>query len=132
MLTEWLAVERQRSTFSVVQREQDISLELAQLHINLRVDRIDQLPDGSRMIIDYKSGPCTVQDWLGDRPARPQLLLYGCAEPEAAAALAFAQVQPRNCRYVGLGRIAPASGISTDISRAAKSRMKRSGLAHPQ
>jgi len=123
LLTEWLAVERQRSAFSVVQREQDISLELAQLHINLRVDRIDQLPDGSRMIIDYKSGTCTVQDWLGDRPARPQLLLYGCAEPDAAAALAFAQVQPRNCRYVGLGRIAPASGITTDIPRVAKSRM---------
>ena len=116
-------MERQRSAFSVVQREQDITLQLAQLHIKLRVDRVDQLPDGSRVIIDYKSGTCTVQDWLGDRPARPQLLLYGCAEPDTAAALAFAQVQPRNCRYVGLGRIAPASGISTDISRAAKSRM---------
>ncbi len=29
LLTEWLAVERQRSAFSVVQREQDITLELA-------------------------------------------------------------------------------------------------------
>jgi len=124
LLSEWLAVERQRSAFSVVQREQEITLQLAQLHFKLRVDRIDQLPDGSRVIIDYKSGTCTVQDLLGDRPARPQLLLYGCAEPDTAAALAFAQVQPRNCRYVGLGRIAPASGISTDISRAAKSRMK--------
>jgi ATP-dependent helicase/nuclease subunit B len=124
LLAEWLAVERQRSAFSVVQREQDTTLELGQLHIKMRVDRVDQLPDGSRMIIDYKSGTCTVQDWLGDRPARPQLLLYGCAEPDAAAALAFAQVQPRNCRYVGLGRIAPASGISTDISRGAKSGMK--------
>jgi len=123
LLAQWLAVERQRSAFSVVQREQDISLELAQLHIKLRVDRIDQLPDGSRMIIDYKSGNCTVQDWLGDRPSRPQLLLYGCAEPGAAAALAFAQVQPRDCRYVGLGRIAPASGITTDIPRVTKSRM---------
>jgi len=126
LLTEWLTVERQRSAFSVVQREQEITLQLAQLHFKLRVDRVDQLPDGSRVIIDYKSGPCTVQDWLGDRPPRPQLLLYGYAEPDTAAALAFAQVQPRNCRYVGLGRIAPASGISTDIARAAKSWMKTS------
>jgi ATP-dependent helicase/nuclease subunit B len=121
LLTEWLAVERQRSAFSVVRREQDIRLQLAQLHFKLRVDRIDEMPDGSRVIIDYKSGTCTVQDLLGDRPSRPQLLLYGYAEPDNPAALAFAQVQSRNCRYVGLGRIAPATGISTDIARAAKS-----------
>ncbi len=126
LLTEWLAVERERSAFLVVQREKDFTLQLGQLIIKLRVDRVDQLPDGSRVIIDYKSGACTVQDWLGDRPARPQLLLYGCAEPDTAAALAFAQVRPRDCRYVGLGRIAAAPGISLDISRGAKSRMNAS------
>jgi ATP-dependent helicase/nuclease subunit B len=123
LLGEWLAVERQRSAFSVVHREQDITLELAQLHIKLRVDRVDQLPDGSRVIIDYKSGTCTVQDWLGDRPTSPQLLLYGYAQPDTAAALAFGQVRPSDCRYVGLGLVAPANGIGTDISRATKSRM---------
>lgn len=126
LLNEWLAVERQRSSFSVVQLEQELTLGLAQLHIKLRVDRVDQLPDGSRVIIDYKSGTGTVQDWLGDRPARPQLLLYGIAEPDTAAALAFAQVRPRDCRYVGLGRVAAANGIGTDISRAVKSRMNAS------
>lgn len=123
LLHEWLAVERERSAFSVVQREQEITLQLAQLSIALRVDRVDQLPDGSRVIIDYKSGVCTVQDWLGDRPAKPQLLLYGIAEPDTAAALAFAQVRPRECRYVGLGRAAAANGISVDIARAVKPRM---------
>jgi len=76
------------------------------------------------VIIDYKSGNSKVQDWLGDRPARPQLLLYGIAEPDSAAALAFAQVRPRECCYVGLGRVAVAPGISTDISRAVKAKME--------
>jgi hypothetical protein len=124
LLYEWLTVERQRSAFLVVQREQDIPLELGQLQFRLRVDRVDQLPDGSRMIIDYKSGNSKVQDWLGDRPARPQLLLYGIAEPDSAVALAFAQVRPRECCYVGLGEVAVAPGISTDISRAVKLRME--------
>ncbi len=123
VLHEWLAVECQRSAFSVVQREQDITLQLAQLTLVLRIDRIDQLPDGSRVIIDYKSGIGTVQDWLGARPAKPQLLLYSIAEPDTAAALAFAQVRPRECRYVGLGRIAAANGIHTDISRVVKGTM---------
>tara|TARA_R110002072_G_scaffold96407_3_gene212104 strand:+ start:928 stop:3636 length:2709 start_codon:yes stop_codon:yes gene_type:complete len=123
LLHEWLEVERQRSIFAVVQREQDVTLELAHLKIRLRVDRVDQLPDGSRVIIDYKSGKSKVQDWLGERPAKPQLLLYSIAEPGRAAALAFAQVRPRDCRYVGLGEVEAAAGISTDIPRAVKAQM---------
>ncbi len=120
LLHEWLKVERQRSTFAVVQREQDVTLVLAQLKINLRVDRIDHLPDGSRVIIDYKSGKSKVRDWLGARPAKPQLLLYSLAEHDTAAALAFAQVLRRDCRYVGLGGVDVANGIETDIPRAIK------------
>ena len=56
-------------------------------------------------------------------PAKPQLLLYSIAEPDRAAALAFGQVRPRDCRYVGLGETAAAPGISTDIARAAKSQL---------
>lgn len=123
LLHEWLGVERQRSTFVVVQREQDVTLELAHLKIRLRVDRVDQLPDGSRVIIDYKSGKSNVHDWLGERPAKPQLLLYSIAEPDGAAALAFAQVRPRACRYIGLGAVEAAAGISTDIPRAVKTAM---------
>jgi ATP-dependent helicase/nuclease subunit B len=117
LLHEWLSVERQRSAFIVAERELDMTLELAQLQIRLRVDRVDQLPDGSRVIIDYKSGRSSVQDWLGKRPARPQLLLYSIAEPESVAGLAFATVRPRECRYTGLGRVAAAPGIGTDLGR---------------
>jgi ATP-dependent helicase/DNAse subunit B len=87
------------------------------------VDRIDRLPDGSQIIIDYKSGVSRVQDWLGERPAKPQLLLYGIAAPDAAAALAFAQIRPRDSRFVGLGRVAAAPGIATDIEKAVQERM---------
>jgi ATP-dependent helicase/nuclease subunit B len=87
------------------------------------VDRVDELPGGERVIIDYKSGSCTVQDWLGERPAKPQLLLYGIAAPAEASALAFAQVRPRECSYVGLGGVDAGPGISTDIAATVKGRM---------
>ena len=121
LLREWLAVEKSRSEFVVSQRELDIELPLDRLQLRLRVDRIDSLPDGSQVIIDYKSGSSRVQDWLGERPARPQLLLYGIAAPGAASALAFAQVRSRDSRFVGLGRVAAAPGIVTDIAKAAQS-----------
>ncbi len=118
LLREWLQLERQRSEFFVAARELDMTLALGPLHVSLRVDRIDELPDGSRVIIDYKSGKSTVLDWMGDRPARPQLLLYSIADPGTVAALAFATVRPRDCRFSGLGTTAAAPGIATRLSGA--------------
>jgi len=122
LLKEWLAVERQRSAFIVQAREQDCALTIAPLEIRLRVDRIDQLPDGSQVIIDYKSGRSSVRDWLGDRPSKPQLLLYGLAANSdtgspAVAALSFAQVRPRDCSFVGIGREPAAPGIRDDVRK---------------
>jgi RecB family exonuclease len=123
LLVEWLAVERQRGEFVVSARVLDVPLQMGDLALRLRVDRFDQLPDGSQVIIDYKSGIGRVQDWLGERPAKPQLLLYGIASPGAAAALAFAQVRPRQSKFVGLGRVAAAPGIATDIGKQVGERM---------
>lgn len=120
LLHEWLNLERQRSAFAVVARELDVTLKIAELPLRLRVDRVDQLPDGSRMIIDYKSRHCRVQDWFGDRPAQPQLPLYSIAETGCVAGMAFAVVRSRECQFVGLGRVASAPGISTDLSRLVK------------
>ncbi len=128
LLLEWLAVERQRGDFVVTHREEKVTLPLGPLEIRLRVDRIDRLPDGSRLIIDYKSGRSSVNDWLGDRPARPQLPLYGIAAPEGAAALAFAQVRPRDSRYVGLGEVAAAPGVDTVADWEALNRQWRESL----
>lgn len=124
LLAEWLAIERERGAFTVAQREQEVALQLGRLEIRLRVDRIDRLPDGSQLIIDYKSGTGKVQDWLGERPAKPQLLLYSIAAPGAAAALAFAQLRPRDSGFVGLGEVPAAPGIVTDIPKAVKERME--------
>ena len=116
LLASWLKVERQRSAFVVAGLEQEAVLRLARLELRLRVDRVDELEDGSRFIIDYKSSKSRVADWLGERPRKPQLLLYGIAEPQEPAALAFAQVRPEDCRFVGLGRIEAAPGIKTDLT----------------
>jgi hypothetical protein len=117
LLRQWLAVERQRSAFIVASREQDFTLELETLELRLRVDRIDHLPDGSAVIIDYKSGRCSLQDWLGERPARPQLLLYGIAAQEVPAALSFAQLRPDECAFVGAGQADIAPGIKSDMAK---------------
>ncbi|NND68193.1 MAG: hypothetical protein HKN19_11455, partial [Halioglobus sp.] len=118
LLAEWLAVERERADFSIAALEEDVTVQLSRLTVRLRVDRIDTLADGSRVIIDYKTGRARVGDWLGERPARPQMLLYALAAGEPPAALAFGQVRPGDCGYRGIGTVPEFSGIQTDISKA--------------
>ncbi|MEH6588426.1 MAG: PD-(D/E)XK nuclease family protein [Halioglobus sp.] len=118
LLIEWLEVERSREPFKVVAREEPISFQLGSLCLNMRVDRVDELADGSRLVIDYKSGRSSLSDWLGERPAQPQLPLYGLAEN--VAALSFAQVRTRDCRLLGLGSVAGIAGVQDDIPKAVK------------
>lgn len=119
LLQEWLALEARRGEFVVRALEENVVLELNQLSVRLRVDRVDELPDGSRVIIDYKTGKSSVSDWLGERPRQPQLLLYGLAGASPPAALAFAQVRPGECLYTGIGDIDEnaIAGVATDIPR---------------
>ena len=104
--------------FTIVGHEVDIILPLGNIMVRVRMDRIDQLQDGSMVILDYKTGHINIADWFGDRPADPQLPLYALAQQfiqvdnmEASktpkspvAALAFYQVKAGMCRFRGLAR----------------------------
>lgn len=116
LLNEWLALERKRAPFTVVAREQTQTLEFAGLPLTLRLDRVDCSVDGQRLLIDYKSGRCRLGDWLGERVREPQLPLY--AVISGVDGLAFAQVRPRDCRFIGLGKVEGTPGVATDLSTA--------------
>jgi ATP-dependent helicase/DNAse subunit B len=80
------------------------------------VDRVDELADGGKMVIDYKSGSNNLQDWLGERPCQPQLPLYGMTT--GVQGLAFAEVRPRESRFRGLAISDSVPGVSADIGKA--------------
>jgi len=95
LLYEWLLIEKKRPPFVVckVENEEDISLN--QLSLTMRIDRIDQLEDGKKIIIDYKTAQyLSVQSWLESRPDEPQLPLYALSDMQHASAIAFAHVYP--------------------------------------
>ena len=124
LLREWLHVERQRQEgFTVAAREEKMGVTLGRLTLRLQVDRVDTLADGGNVIIDYKSSASKVGDWLGRRPPKPQLLLYGLAVAEQPVALSFAQVRARESKFVGLGENAFAPGITTDVAKAVKGKL---------
>lgn len=79
---EWVfKVERARGPFSVLHLEEPLSVDIAGLSIRARADRVDELPDGTRVVIDYKTGSPRVEDLLGERIIEPQLPIYAGSIP---------------------------------------------------
>jgi len=113
-LLAWLDIERQRSPFRVVGFEEKHEFMAGGVRVNLKLDRIDALEDGSWVVLDYKTGKVTPSRWFGERPEDPQLPLYGVAAhtarsigEEAAApvaAVAFAQIRPDKAAFSGVVR----------------------------
>jgi probable DNA repair protein len=118
LLRAWLDVEAQRSAFVVQARETGCELQLGKLQLQLRVDRIDLLPDGRQLIVDYKTGDADIRDWLGPRPGEPQLPLYSEALGADVSGVSFAMVKPEDACWKGLARENQAPGISSDIAKA--------------
>jgi exodeoxyribonuclease-5 len=114
LLLEWLAVDLARGQpFAVVAREQRRQADIEGLVIDIALDRLDQLSDGSRLLIDYKtSRQLKVSAWEGERLAEPQLPVYaiwGLDEPPAG--VAFARLRPGECGFLGIGESVIADGI---------------------
>ena len=76
LVTEWLEFEKSRETFAVEQTEAKRNVTIAGLSMNLRLDRVDRLMDGSLLVIDYKTGNVDPKSWDLPRPDDLQLPLY--------------------------------------------------------
>lgn len=113
ILRRWLQLESEREEdFSVIAREDPREYELAGLRLRLRLDRVDRLADGSSLIVDYKSGAIgSVNQWLGDRPSRPQLPLYALLPPSAEG-ITYASLKPGAEGFKGIGERAFVAGIA--------------------
>lgn len=98
----WLEIEKKRQNFTVAAIEQQQNVNVGGIPLNLRIDRIDQLDNGSHIIIDYKTGDTTVNSWFSDRPDEPQLPLYAIASEIPIDALLFAQLQSSKMKFNGI------------------------------
>ncbi len=102
MMHEWLSLERQRQPFTVIEREQKRFCTIEGLKIQTRLDRVDQLPDGSLIVIDYKTGKISLASWMDERPDEPQLPLYAISAEGDIAAVVFGQIRRGEMKFVGL------------------------------
>jgi len=103
LLAAWLELEKRRpEPFEVVALEQKRDIELAGVRATIKVDRVDRLPDGRDIILDYKTGHCSRSDWKGERPGDPQLPLYAATHKNPLAAVLYARTKTGELGFSGL------------------------------
>ena len=141
LVSEWLGFEKARVPFTVEQTEAQRSVTIAGLSMNLRLDRVDRLVDGSSLVIDYKTGTVDPKSWDLPRPDDLQLPLYKVIGLEpvqpslfdsyggpASGGLVFAKVRAGDTCFAG--RVADAKKtIDPDLpGNSALVRRKLTGL----
>jgi hypothetical protein len=90
-----------------MESEKSHQIKIGNLLIRTRIDRIDELDDGTCAIIDYKTGRPDPLQWLDDRVTEPQLPIYCLDLPEEKiGAVMFAAVRSkeRESGFKGLSR----------------------------
>ena len=115
LLFEWLDIEKSRSGFSIAGIEAASMVSVGGLQVQVRADRVDVLPDGREIILDYKTGQLKPRGWEGERPDEPQLPLYCATSDHPVAGAAFAMIRTGELRFRGL--------TAGDVSLPALSKM---------
>ncbi|HVW63395.1 MAG TPA: PD-(D/E)XK nuclease family protein [Nitrosospira sp.] len=122
LVRAWLDEDRRRGDFRVAAVEDKRSIEIAGLVLTTRLDRVDEVSDGRRIIIDYKTGIPSASAMLGKRPDEPQLPLYLLGAEPGAAAVAFAQIKAGRARFLGFAR---DSDLLPEVQALSESRFAR-------
>jgi probable DNA repair protein len=98
----YLELEKDRGAFEAIGFEQVIHTRIEGQVIRLVIDRVDRLPSGDEIIIDYKTGMKRPKKWFGDRPEDPQLPLYAISAEKMPAAVVFGVIREDGCEYTGV------------------------------
>lgn len=114
---DYLALEKDREAFEVIGFEQEVLPEIHSQTIRLIIDRVDRLPSGDEIIIDYKTGKVEPRKWFGERPEEPQLPLYAISAGQAPAAVVYGIIRDDGCLYKG---VVKREGLLPDLPPPAR------------
>jgi ATP-dependent helicase/nuclease subunit B len=102
VLVALLREESLRAPFRVQAVEQRATFAVGPLTFDVRIDRVDELADGTLAIIDYKTGErATSADWFGPRLRDAQVPLYASMLGGAVSAAVVTRLGAAETRYFG-------------------------------
>ncbi|RMH47604.1 MAG: hypothetical protein D6694_01755, partial [Gammaproteobacteria bacterium] len=102
ILDALLMVDLARTPFEVEAVEASRTIQVGQFRFRIKLDRIDQLASGERIVIDYKTGEKQLTHLRPEGLKEPQLPVYAVFSDTQIDAVAFAVMSLKSSRYLGL------------------------------
>ncbi len=105
VMRDVVELDRSREEFAIAAREETTTLQHGPVRLDFRIDRIDRLPDGEALILDYKTGKAQGFVRQDGGPRSFQLVVYSMCieEPVAGLGLYFAAARETVIRGIGRG-----------------------------
>ena len=98
VIKQYIDLEKNREFFEVVGTESEAQVDIAGLKFSTRIDRMDRLKDGSKLIIDYKTGKNIGISKLINQPLeQAQLPIYAISNE--VDGVAFATINSQDCQF---------------------------------
>lgn len=104
LIYAFLQLEKTRPYFEVVAREAEKIVDIQGLSFTIRIDRIDRLSNGDEIMIDYKTGVVSLQDWFGESLKDPQLPLYCVTGDLRPKGIAYGIIRPDGVQFKGIAK----------------------------
>jgi probable DNA repair protein len=103
LLAQFIDMDTARGEFSIVAVEHELAFAEADVRMQLRVDRLDRLPDGTLGILDYKTGGKKTFLNSDGSPKEIQLIAYALALDDPVSAVAIVNIDSREMSFSGAG-----------------------------
>lgn len=102
IIHQFIEVDKLRKPFTVLSTEEKIESNIAGLKFTTRIDRLDEMDNGDKIIFDYKTGNPTLSHWCGEVIKEPQLPIY--AINKDTQGIAFIQLNADKINIKGLSK----------------------------
>ncbi|MBA5249399.1 MAG: hypothetical protein FE834_07755 [Gammaproteobacteria bacterium] len=102
ILHQFFTLEKTRPPFTVLSTEKEMHAVIKGLQFTTRLDRLDQMTNGDKIIFDYKTGNPTPTHWCGDAIKEPQLPIY--AINNDTQGIAFIQLNADKIHIKGISK----------------------------
>jgi RecB family exonuclease len=100
ILHDYFELEKQRDVYEVIKTETTTEVSINNLSFKIRLDRVDRLPNGNKLIIDYKTGKAEISQMTGSHIKQAQLPIY--ALTNSVNGVAFAKINATKCEYLAI------------------------------